>query len=59
MYIDQPEIDRIKQSHDLVETIRSRGVELKKQGKQYVGRCPFHEDDTPSLFVNPDKCISG
>jgi len=26
----------------------------KKQGKDYVMACPFHEDDTPSLVVSPD-----
>ncbi len=55
MYIDQIEIDRVKQSHDLVEVIRSYGVELKPKGKQFVGRCIFHKDKTPSLFVDPIK----
>lgn len=40
---------------DLVELIRSRGIELKKNGKGYVGLCPFHQEETPSLSVNPAK----
>jgi DNA primase len=40
---------------DLVALIRSRGIELKKKGKGYVGLCPFHEDKDPSLSVNPAK----
>lgn len=24
------------------------GIELKRQGAELVGRCPFHEDHTPS-----------
>ena len=26
-----------------------RGVEIKRGGKDMLGRCPFHEDDTASL----------
>jgi DNA primase len=49
------DLDRIKQTVDLVELIRSRGVELTKNGKGYKGLCPFHEDQDPSFSVNPDK----
>ncbi len=38
---------------DLVALIKSRGIELKKNGKGYVGLCPFHEESTPSFSVNP------
>lgn len=31
------------------------GVELRAQGKDLVGRCPFHDDGTPSLVVTPGK----
>jgi DNA primase catalytic core len=33
----------------------SSGIELKKSGKDWLGRCPFHEDDTASLVVTPGK----
>lgn len=33
----------------------SAGVALKKQGRDLVGRCPFHDDRTPSLVVTPAK----
>jgi DNA primase len=29
-------------------------VELKRQGKDLFGRCPFHDDRTPSLSVSPE-----
>lgn len=31
-------------------------VELRPAGpNEFKGKCPFHDDDTPSFFVNPDK----
>ena len=48
----------------LRDTIQARIVDLighfaslKAQGKQYVGRCPLHEDTHPSLSVSPDKGV--
>ncbi len=35
--------------------IESAGIELKKSGKDHVGRCPFHDDSTASLSVSPAK----
>jgi DNA primase catalytic core len=29
------------------------GIELKRAGANLVGRCPFHDDRTPSLIVTP------
>jgi DNA primase len=46
-------IDRIKQATDLVAVIKDRGVRLRKTGQVYKGRCPFHEEKTPSFTVTP------
>ena len=51
--IEKERIDAIKSSVDLVALIKSRGVELKKNGKGFMGLCPFHADKNPSLSVNP------
>jgi DNA primase catalytic core len=53
--IPDDEIDRIKRETDLLAVIRTRGVELKPQGHDLVGLCPFHEDHDPSLRVTPGK----
>jgi DNA primase len=37
---------------DMVEVVSGR-TQLRKQGPRYVGRCPFHEERTPSFSVNP------
>lgn len=52
--LSRAEIDALKASVDLADVIRAAGVELKPQGKNLFGCCPFHEDDKPSLSVNPE-----
>lgn len=41
-------------STNIVELI-GQTVALKRQGKDYVGLCPFHEEKTPSFHVSPAK----
>ena len=52
--IEKEKIESIKRDIDLVALIESKGIPLKKNGKGYKGLCPFHEDKTPSLSVNPE-----
>jgi DNA primase len=37
---------------DIVDVVSLR-TSLRKQGPRYVGRCPFHEERTPSFSVKP------
>ncbi len=53
--IEKDTIESIKQDVDLKDLIESKGISLKKNGKGYFGRCPFHHDNTPSLSVTPSK----
>ena len=41
---------------NLVDIVSSR-MALKKAGREYAGRCPFHDDSSPSFSVNPDKQV--
>jgi DNA primase catalytic core len=50
-----PDFDAIKKAADLVRVMENHGVVLKKQGVDYVGLCPFHDDKKPSLRVTPAK----
>ena len=54
--IADSEIERLKREVSLVRLVESAGVKLARKGKEELaGRCPFHEDDTPSLSVNAAK----
>ena len=47
-------IDDLLARSDLVEIIGSR-VPLKRQGREYSARCPFHDERSPSFTVSPTK----
>lgn len=53
--IPESEIERLKNEISVERLIESAGIELQKSGKDKIGRCPFHEDDSPSLVVTPIK----
>jgi DNA primase len=52
--IPQSFIDDLVARSDIVELIGSR-VPLKKSGREYKARCPFHDEKSPSFWVSPDK----
>jgi DNA primase len=41
---------------DIVETI-GKTVALKRQGRKFLGLCPFHNEKTPSFNVNPERQV--
>ncbi len=47
-------VGEIKSRLDLVEIV-SEQLQLKNQGKNFVGLCPFHQEKTPSFTVSPEK----
>lgn len=54
--IPEETIEKIRNSADIVDLV-GEYVQLKKQGRSFVGLCPFHEEKTPSFSVSPDKQI--
>lgn len=46
---------QLKEGTDLAALVRAAGVELKSVGQDLRGRCPFHDDQGPSLVVTPAK----
>ncbi|MGH8178554.1 MAG: CHC2 zinc finger domain-containing protein [Steroidobacter sp.] len=53
--IPAEELERLKQTISLDRLAEARGIELKRHGADLIGRCPFHDDKTPSLVISPAK----
>lgn len=54
--IPQTKIDEIATAVDIVDVI-SQYTHLKRSGKNFMGRCPFHEEKTPSFSVSQEKGV--
>ncbi len=50
--IKQTSVEEAKAGADMVAVVSAR-TQLRKQGARWMGRCPFHEERTPSFSVNP------
>ena len=44
-------IEQVVAAADIVEVVSAR-TPLGRSGARWVGRCPFHEERTPSFSVN-------
>jgi DNA primase len=50
--LDTSDIETIKQSHPILDVVAEYGVELRRQGRAFVARCPFHVDEgRPNFHV--------
>ena len=43
----------VKAAADMVEVVSARTPLRRASGSRFTGRCPFHEEKTPSFSVNP------
>src|SRR6476620_9608943 len=50
--IKDASVEEVKAAADILAVVGGR-TQLRKAGARYVGRCPFHEERTPSFSVNP------
>jgi len=53
--IPESELERLKNEVSVQRLAEASGVALKKAGRDWLGCCPFHADDTASLVVSPGK----
>ena len=54
--ITEQSIERVRQSSDILSVV-SKYIDLKQNGRNHKGLCPFHDDHKPSLIVSPEKQI--
>ncbi len=52
--IAQKSIEQVLAAADMVEIV-GQYTQLRKVGASFSGRCPFHEERTPSFSVNPTE----
>lgn len=52
--IPEEKIEEVRDRASIVDVV-SDYVRLKKQGRNFMGLCPFHSEKTPSFSVNEDK----
>jgi DNA primase len=50
--IKEASVAEVRAATDMVELV-SQYTPLRKVGARYTGRCPFHDERTPSFSVNP------
>jgi len=53
--IPDTELQRLKDEVSVQTLVQASGVELRKSGRDWLGRCPFHDDREASLVVSPAK----
>ena len=49
-------VEEVRARADIVEVV-GQVVDLRKSGSEFKGKCPFHEDRTPSFYVIPAKAF--
>jgi DNA primase catalytic core len=53
-----PEVkERIKREVSIQRLAEARGIKLVRSGKELIGLCPFHDDHSPSLNIDPKKNV--
>lgn len=52
--IAKEDIEKIRQTVDIVEYLKSRGTEVNRAGSSWIGLCPIHSERSPSFHVKPE-----
>ena len=56
-YVPPEEKERIKREVSIQRLAEARGIKLHRSGKELIGLCPFHDDHSPSLNIDPVKNV--
>jgi len=54
MAIPDHKIEELRDAADIVDVVNEY-VRLKRSGSRFKGLCPFHDENTPSFSVDPEK----
>jgi DNA primase len=54
--ITRESLEALEAAVDMVDLVGGR-TPLRRSGARYVGRCPFHDERTPSFSVDPVKMV--
>jgi DNA primase len=54
MAIPDEKIEEVRAAADIVD-VAADYVQLKRSGSRFMGLCPFHNEDTASFSVDPEK----
>jgi DNA primase len=46
--------EQVRQAIDIVDLVGGY-IQLRRQGRNFIGLCPWHDDSRPSLNVNPER----
>jgi len=49
--------ERLKREVSIQRLAEARGIKLTRKGKSLMGLCPFHDDHSPSLSIDPVENI--
>ncbi len=52
--MDREIVEQVKEAADILQEMSERGVQLKRSGRRWRALCPFHNERTPSFYVDPD-----
>lgn len=56
MVFSRDDIDRVRQATDLVELFAAV-TKVKRSGRSYMAICPFHQEKSPSMSIDPAKGV--
>lgn len=54
-FLEELATEDVKKRVDIVALFAQFGVNLTQKGRSHMGRCPWHEDRSPSLSVDREK----
>lgn len=54
MAYSRDDIDKVRQATDLVELVAAV-TKVKRSGRSYMAICPFHQEKSPSLSLDPGR----